>query len=375
MSRTVMIRRTNIALSMGMGLVGNLVGRDTGVQIDGDFEQIAWAIAVQNGADSVADEYLLTGRVSVDIMGEGAGQWVEGAYNAPDGTNLSVGLAFCDDGFYNDGSRIGLEAYLTNGPFAASAEVVDNDTDVGDNTPWDATFSWMFNDMWEAALRWEDRAGALLALEGGHAIRSPEDVSLFAALGVRMIGLTWSISNALCGSSGDAPQPGAGLTPLGQAVVREAGRMGIAIDLAHASDACIEDVLNVSAAPVLASHSNARALFDHYRNLTDAQIAGIVAGGGLIGVTFVNAFLHRPAGEATIEHVLDQIDYLVRTAGSDHVTIGSDFDGATMPAGLEDATRYPALTVGMATRGHSEETIRKVLGLNFLRVFEQVTGR
>ncbi|MCB1003827.1 MAG: hypothetical protein KDB35_06540 [Acidimicrobiales bacterium] len=156
-NRTVMIRRTNIALSMGMGLVGNLVGRDTGVQIDGDFEQIAWAIAVQNGADSVADEYLLTGRVSVDIMGEGAGQWVEGAYNAPDGTNLSVGLAFCDDGFYNDGSRIGLEAYLTNGPFAASAEVVDNDTDVGDNTPWDATFSWMFNDMWEAALRWEDR--------------------------------------------------------------------------------------------------------------------------------------------------------------------------------------------------------------------------
>ena len=101
----------------------------------------------------------------------------------------------------------------------------------------------------------------------------------------------------------------------------------------------------------------------------------IVAGGGVIGVTFVNAFLHSPPGDATLENVLDQIDYLVRVAGPDHVIIGSDFDGATMPKGLEDATCYPKLTTGMVDRGHSEDTVRKVLGLNFLRVFEQVTGR
>ncbi|MCB0202782.1 MAG: membrane dipeptidase, partial [Anaerolineae bacterium] len=192
--------------------------------------------------------------------------------------------------------------------------------------------------------------------------------------GVRNLGLTWNFRNDTADGVMEGPNA-RGLSEFGVRVVEECNRLGIIIDVSHLAAAGVRDVLQVSQQPVIASHSNARALFDHYRNLTDSQIAGIVAGGGLIGVTFVNAFLHRPAGEATIEHVLDQIDYLVRTAGPDHVTIGSDFDGATMPAGLEDATRYPALTVGMATRGHSEETIRKVLGLNFLRVFEQVTGR
>ena len=221
----------------------------------------------------------------------------------------------------------------------------------------------------------EGKIAGILGLEGAEPLGdSIEVLHCFYRLGVRNLGLTWNFRNDTADGVMEGPNA-RGLSEFGVRVVEECNRLGIIIDVSHLAAAGVRDVLEVSQQPIIASHSNARALFDHYRNLTDAQIAGIVAGGGLIGVTFVNAFLHRPAGEATIEHVLDQIDYLVRTAGSDHVTIGSDFDGATMPAGLEDATRYPALTVGMATRGHSEETIRKVLGLNFLRVFEQVTGR
>ena len=221
----------------------------------------------------------------------------------------------------------------------------------------------------------EGKIAGILGLEGAEPLGdSIEVLRCFYRLGVRNLGLTWNFRN----DTADGVMEGSnarGLSQFGFRVVEECNRLGIIVDVSHLAAAGVRDVLQVSQQPVIASHSNARTLFDHYRNLTDAQIAGIVAGGGLIGVTFVTDFLCNPPGEATIEHVLGQIDYLVRTAGPNHVTLGSDFDGATMPKGLEDATCYPALTAGMAAHGHSEETIRKVLGLNFLRVFEEVTGR
>lgn len=221
----------------------------------------------------------------------------------------------------------------------------------------------------------EGKVAAILGLEGAEPLGDSLAVlRSFHRLGVRVLGLTWNFRNDVADGVMQGPRA-QGLSPFGVQVVEECNRLGIVIDLSHLAPAGVEDVLRASQQPVIASHSNARALCDHPRNLTDAQIEAITANGGLIGVTFVDAFLHRPASEATIEHVLDHIDYLLLIAGPEHVMLGSDFDGADMPQGLEDAARYPALSAGMAARGHSEAVIRNVLGLNFLRVFETVTGR
>lgn len=220
----------------------------------------------------------------------------------------------------------------------------------------------------------EGKVAAILGLEGAEPLRdSLPLLRSFYRLGMRVLGLTWNFRNEVA----DGVMQGRearGLSPFGVQVVEECNRLGVLIDVSHLAPAGLEDVLRVSQQPVIASHSNARALCDHPRNLTDAQIEAIASRGGLVGVTFVDAFLHQPASEATIEHALDHIDYLLRVAGPEHVMLGSDFDGATMPQGLEDATRYPALTAGMAARGHSAAVIRGVLGQNFLRVFEQVAG-
>jgi membrane dipeptidase len=221
----------------------------------------------------------------------------------------------------------------------------------------------------------EGRIAGILGLEGAEPLGDSLAVlRSFHRLGVRVLGLTWNFRNEVADGVMEG-HDARGLTPFGVQVVEECNRLGVLLDVSHLAPAGVEDVLRVSQQPVIASHSNARSLCDHMRNLSDAQIEAIARGGGLAGVTFVDAFLHQPAAKATIEHALDHIDHLLRVAGSDHVMIGSDFDGATMPEGLEDATRYPALTAGMLARGHDERTVRQVLGLNFLRVFEQVTGR
>ena len=221
----------------------------------------------------------------------------------------------------------------------------------------------------------EGRVAGILGLEGAEPLEgSLEVLHCLYRLGVRNIGLTWNFRNQV--ADGVMEGPGArGLTPFGVQVVEDCNRLGILLDVSHLAPAGLEDVLRVSQRPVIASHSNADAVYPHERNLSDSQIEAIASRGGLIGVTFVTEFLAPRRQRVTVEHVLDHIDYLVRTAGPDHVMIGSDFDGATMPEGLEDVAHYPTLTAGMSARNHSEQTIRQVLGLNFLRVFEQVTGK
>lgn len=221
----------------------------------------------------------------------------------------------------------------------------------------------------------EGKVAGILGLEGAEPLEgSIEVLHCLYRLGVRNFGLTWNFRNEVADGvmEGDEAR---GLTPFGVQVVEACNRLGILIDVSHLAPAGVEDVLRVSQKPVIASHSNAAALHPHERNLTDSQIEAIASRGGLIGVTFVTEFLAPRGQPVTVEHVLDQIDYLVRRAGPDHVMLGSDFDGATMPVGLEDAARYPVLTTGMLARGHAEQTVRQVLGLNFLRVFEQVTGK
>lgn len=215
----------------------------------------------------------------------------------------------------------------------------------------------------------------LLGLEGAEALAgSLEVLRCFHRLGVRVLGLTWNYRNEVADGVHDSGTRG--LTPFGTRVIEECNRIGMMIDVSHLSPAGLTAVLTVSQQPVIASHSNAAALCSHIRNLTDAQIEAIAAAGGLIGATFVPIFLTSPEENATLGHVLDQLDYLIRVAGPDHVMIGSDFDGIRFaPPGIEDASRYPAITAGMVGRGHDETTIRKVLGLNFLRVLETVNGR
>lgn len=219
------------------------------------------------------------------------------------------------------------------------------------------------------------KVAGILGLEGAEALEgSLEVLRCFYRLGVRNLGLTWNFRNEVADGVFEGHEAG-GLTAFGIRVVEECNRLGMLVDVSHLAPAGLEDVLKISRHPVIASHSNAYALCPNERNLTDQQIHAIARGGGLVGVTFVASFLARPEASATLEHVLDQIDYLVRLAGASHVMLGSDFDGATMPQGLEDATCYPALTAGMLARGHDELAVRRVLGLNFLRVFEDVTGR
>lgn len=136
-------------------MIGDTFGRDTGAMISGDFETVGWWLALQNGTDGNREEHMFTGRVAVNLMGDGPGK-VEGAYGAPDESELSIAGMFQDDSAFDNGQRFGGEVYFTSGPFSASGEILDNDTDVGDNTPWDVTVSYMFNEQYEAAARWED---------------------------------------------------------------------------------------------------------------------------------------------------------------------------------------------------------------------------
>ncbi len=218
------------------------------------------------------------------------------------------------------------------------------------------------------------QVAGLLGLEGAEPLAgSLEVLRCFFRLGVRVLGLTWNYRNEVADGVHDSSERG--LTPFGVRVIEECNRLGIIIDVSHLSPAGLEHVLKVSERPIIASHSNARALCDHIRNLSDAQISAIATRGGLIGATFVPPFLTTQEQEASLAHVLDHLDHLIRVAGTDHVMIGSDFDGIRFaPRGLEDATHYPAITAGMLARGHDEMTVRKVLGLNFMRVFQTVAG-
>ncbi len=219
--------------------------------------------------------------------------------------------------------------------------------------------------------------GVILGLEGAEALEGDLGVlRMFHRLGVRNIGLTWNFRNQAADGVGEE-RTGGGLTTFGVALVEEMNRLGILVDIAHLSPAGVEDVLKVSQSPVIASHANARAVCDHRRNLTDAQLERIARNGGVVGVTFVPAFVDGSGGQASVRRVLDHIDHMVRVMGDDHVGLGSDFDGffgEEKTLGLEDVSRMPAITEGLLERGYSEASVQKILGGNFLRVFRQVVG-
>ncbi len=265
----------------------------------------------------------------------------------------------------------------------------------------------------------EGRIACLMGVEGGHIIEnSLPALRTYHRLGVRYLTLTHSFPTDWADSSGtnEVPEPvHGGLTSFGEDVVREMNRLGMMVDVSHVSDETFADVLRVTRAPVLASHSSVRAVADHPRNLSDDMLRALAANRGVVMINFYSGYIDadlvapirslfarlapeivalrertegRPlersrafrdllAGQeiprTRLSVLLDHFDHALRVAGPDHVGLGADWDGvASMPRDMEDVSRLPNLTRGLLARGHSEDTVRKVLGENLLRVMEEV---
>lgn len=211
-----------------------------------------------------------------------------------------------------------------------------------------------------------------LSFEGaGPLADAPESLDAWVARGVRVIGLVHTEHNQLASSSGDARAVSYGLTSAGERLVRRAHALGVPVDVSHASDRAVADTLALAretGGVVVATHSNARALCDHPRNLTDAQLRGIAATGGVVGLNFHAPFVVR-GRPATLADVVRQALHLLQTAGASHVAIGADFEGGIRPVkGLEDASRFPDLAAALRRARVAEPAVRKLLSENALRV-------
>jgi membrane dipeptidase len=259
---------------------------------------------------------------------------------------------------------------------------------------------------------------ALMGVEGGHMINSDLDVlRKFASLGVRYMTLTHSGNDEWADSSTDKAVHN-GLTDFGKDVVREMNRLGMMVDISHVSDKTFADALAVSQAPMIASHSSCRAICDAPRNMTDDMMKALAAKGGVAQINYHVGFLSQEFRDAEkadpkinleigqevnkrcgdneacqllegdkltreavekgklprvgYEKIIEHIDHAVKVAGADHVGLGSDFDGANMPYGMEDASKLPLITEALLKKGYSESDVRKILGENTLRVMSEV---
>jgi len=258
------------------------------------------------------------------------------------------------------------------------------------------------------------KIAAFLTIEGGHAI--DDDLRVlrnYYRLGIRAMTLTHAGNTNWADSANDTPAHN-GLTDFGKEVVREMNRLGMLVDLSHASDKTFYDALSVTNKPVILSHSSMRAISNVPRNVSDEMLCVLAKNGGVVGINFGMGFINPKDAEklrlatqteskaplltgkalddyaaenarklfgtranvvATVEDVADHIDYAVKIAGIDHVGIGSDFDGIAGTAnGLEDVSKMPALVAVLLKRGYAESDLKKILGGNFLRVVREVTG-
>jgi membrane dipeptidase len=261
----------------------------------------------------------------------------------------------------------------------------------------------------------EGKVGVLMGIEGGHAIEnSLSALREFYRLGVRYMTLTHNNTNEWADACCDEARHN-GLTDFGREVVREMNRLGMFIDISHVSDKTMSDALDVSKAPVIASHSSARAISNHKRNIPDDLLKRIGQNGGVVMVNFYSVFLDErvrqasierdaklkarqdalsaqdkndpkrlaeelqkledanPLPETTVSVLVDHIDHIAKVAGIDHVGLGSDFDGGvTLPAGMHGVEDLPSVTYELLRRGYSEQDILKILGGNFMRAFAEV---
>jgi membrane dipeptidase len=262
----------------------------------------------------------------------------------------------------------------------------------------------------------QHKIAALMGMEGGHMI--DDDLRLlrmYAALGVRYLTLTHGVSTNWADSSTGEPKNN-GLSDFGKDVIRELNRLGVMVDISHVSDKTFYDALEVTKAPVIASHSSCRALCDVPRNMTDDMLRALAKNGGVVQINYHVGFLSQEYADAakarrdadqarfaevgkqyandeakrreeidrlnkeflaampkvTMDKIIEHIDHAVKIAGIDHVGLGSDFDGATMPEGMEDVSKLPKITDALLKKGYAEKDIEKILGGNLLRVMERV---
>ena len=263
----------------------------------------------------------------------------------------------------------------------------------------------------------QGKMASLIGMEGGHSIDSSLGaLRMFHRLGARYMTLTHSRSTPWADAATDEPRLG-GLSPFGETVVREMNWLGMLVDLSHVSPDTMKDVLQVSEAPIIFSHSSARALCDVPRNVPDDVLQMLPKNGGIVMITFVPGFISpevaehgrrvtaererlakqhpgdeaavttgldawrkaNPEPRAILAQVADHVDHVRKVAGIDHIGLGSDFDGiSSVIQGLEDVSTYPALTAELLRRGYSDDDVKKILGLNLLRVMrqaEQVAAR
>lgn len=214
----------------------------------------------------------------------------------------------------------------------------------------------------------EGLMGGVMSIEGAEGVGvDPAMVRILYRLGVRLMSLTWNQRNALADGAGEDPG-GGGLSRDGRRIIHEMNRCRMVVDVSHLAEAGFWDVLEISSAPVIASHSNCRALAPHRRNLSDGQIRALASQGGVQGITFVRDFLQ---GTENLDRVVDHIWHSVNVVGDDrHTALGSDFDGVETPVdGLEDVTQLPRLAEALSLRGFSDESVGRILGYNYYDFF------
>jgi membrane dipeptidase len=216
------------------------------------------------------------------------------------------------------------------------------------------------------------RIAAVLTIENSEVLeRSLWVLPVLHRLGVRSMTLTWSYRAHAADGAFENVSRG-GLTHFGRDLVKHMNELGMIVDISHISDQGFWDVIEVTNAPIIGSHNACRALCEHPRNLTDDQIRAVANNGGVIGVTYVPSFVDADPDKQTLERLLDHFDHIVQVAGTDCIGLGSDFDGGGDL--IQNATVVPQITEGLLARGWKEDDLRKMLGLNHLRVFRQVCG-
>ena len=219
----------------------------------------------------------------------------------------------------------------------------------------------------------QNKIAAVIGVEGGHHIEESMDklLQLYNA-GMRYLTITWNNSTNWAISAKDPRTLTQGLSEFGRQVIRKLDSLGVIIDVSHVGIKTIQDILAVTTNPIVATHSGARSVYNHYRNLYDSQIQDIAKSGGVVGVVFYPYFLNG-SSNSSIDDVLKHIDHIVKLVGTNYVSIGSDFDGIEVtPTGLEDVTKFPDLTLALLQHGYTETEVAKFLGGNFKRVFEKV---
>ena len=303
--------------------------------------------------------------------------------------------------------------YANNGAASYCLKIMETIHEMVDRYPTWVRFAGSTSEM-RAAVKSGHRA-ILIGIEGGHAIEDSLDLlRAFYRFGARYMTLTHTNSNNWADSSGDEGRHN-GLTPFGRDVVLEMNRLGMLVDVSHVADKTFWDVIETTKAPVIASHSSARAIADHKRNMTDDMLRAVAKNHGVVMVNFYPVFLSTDVAQASAARekklapaiadlkakdpaqgeayeqglkalfeadplpkvpytvIVDHIDHIAKVAGVDSVGIGSDFDGiGATPAGMEDVSKLPSIRAELERRGYTQGEIRKIMGENFMRVFAEV---